>query len=40
MLAPLRRDEPVGLDELSAFGEEVTGLADLAEADVPEVTSS
>ncbi|WP_276252371.1 arsenical pump-driving ATPase [Haloarcula rara] len=29
MLAPLRRDEPVGLDELRAFGDEITGLSDL-----------
>jgi arsenite-transporting ATPase len=29
MLAPLRQDEPIGLDELSAFGDEVTGLAEL-----------
>jgi len=29
MLAPLRQDEPIGLDELSAFGEEITGLAEL-----------
>jgi arsenite-transporting ATPase len=27
MLAPLRRDEPVGLDELRAFGDEITGLS-------------
>ena len=27
MIAPLRRDEPIGLSELSAFGDEVTGLA-------------
>ncbi len=27
MLAPLRRDEPIGLDELSAFGDEITGLS-------------
>ncbi|MFD1571055.1 arsenical pump-driving ATPase [Halorubrum laminariae] len=40
MLAPLRRDEPIGLGELSAFGEEITGLADIAEADTPEVLSS
>ncbi len=30
MLAPLRRDEPVGSDELSAFGEELTGLSELS----------
>ncbi|WP_248910619.1 arsenical pump-driving ATPase [Halocatena marina] len=29
MLAPLRQDEPVGLDELRAFGDEITGLAEL-----------
>ncbi|GAA0454313.1 TRC40/GET3/ArsA family transport-energizing ATPase (plasmid) [Halococcus dombrowskii] len=29
MLAPLRRDEPVGSGELSAFGEELTGLSEL-----------
>ncbi|EMA23348.1 MULTISPECIES: arsenical pump-driving ATPase [Haloarcula] len=29
MLAPLRRDEPVGLDELRAFGDEITGLSEL-----------
>ncbi len=40
MLAPLRQDEPIGLDELSAFGEEITGLGDVAEADTPEVTLS
>jgi arsenite efflux ATP-binding protein ArsA (TC 3.A.4.1.1) len=40
MLAPLRQDEPIGLDEQSAFGEEITGLADIAEADAPEVTPS
>ena len=28
MLAPLRQDEPVGLDELQAFGAEITGLSD------------
>ena len=31
MLAPLRQDEPIGLDELSAFGDAVTGLDDLNE---------
>src|SRR6056297_518044 len=31
MLAPLRQDEPIGLDELSAFGDEVTGLDALGE---------
>ncbi len=40
MLAPLRQDEPIGLDELIAFGEEITGLADVVEADAPEVTPS
>ncbi|WP_200531685.1 arsenical pump-driving ATPase [Halorubrum sp. LN27] len=40
MLAPLRRDEPIGIDELSAFGEEITGLTDIADADAPEVTPS
>ena len=28
MLAPLRQDEPVGLDELQAFGAEIPGLSD------------
>ena len=28
--APLRRDEPVGLEELSAFGDEITGLSGLS----------
>ncbi|WP_418286409.1 arsenical pump-driving ATPase [Halorubrum sp. DTA46] len=40
MLAPLRRDEPIGLDELRAFGEGIAGLADIAESDAPEVTPS
>ena len=31
MLAPLREDEPIGLDELSAFGDTVTGLGALDE---------
>ncbi|MCL9817296.1 arsenical pump-driving ATPase [Natronocalculus amylovorans] len=31
MLAPLRQDEPIGLDELSAFGDQVTGLDALNE---------
>ena len=31
MLSPLRQDEPIGLDELSAFGDEVTGLDALDE---------
>ncbi len=30
MLAPLRRDEPVGLDELRALGDEITGLSELS----------
>ncbi|WP_136718263.1 arsenical pump-driving ATPase [Halorientalis salina] len=38
MLAPLRRDEPVGLEELRAFGDEITGLSELS--DKPEVTVS
>jgi len=38
MLAPLRRDEPVGLDELRTFGEEITGLSELAKKQ--EVTMS
>ena len=37
MLAPLRRDEPVGLAELSAFGDEIAGLSDIPETE-PEVT--
>jgi len=40
MLAPLRRDEPIGLDEQSAFGERITGLADITETETPEVTPS
>jgi arsenite-transporting ATPase len=40
MLAPLRQDEPVGLDELRAFGEEVTGLDDITEETEAEVTAS
>ncbi|KAA9396398.1 arsenic-transporting ATPase [Haloarcula sp. CBA1130] len=39
MLAPLRRDEPIGLDELRAFGGEITGLSDLTERE-QEVTIS
>ena len=39
MLAPLRQDEPIGLDELSAFGDEVTGLAELADKQTAEVPS-
>jgi len=37
MLAPLRADEPIGLNELSAFGDAVTGLAELAEKQITEV---
>ena len=40
MLAPLRQDEPVGLDALRAFGEEITGLDDITEDNEPEVTAS
>ena len=40
MLAPLRQDEPVGLDALRAFGEEITGLDDITEDTEPEVTAS
>ncbi|ELY61834.1 arsenical pump-driving ATPase [Natronococcus jeotgali] len=40
MLAPLRQDEPVGLDELRAFGEEITGLDDVTEETEQEVTAS
>jgi arsenite-transporting ATPase len=40
MIAPLRRTEPVGLDELSDFGEEISGLTAVADADTPEVTPS
>ncbi|MFD1640532.1 arsenical pump-driving ATPase [Halohasta litorea] len=38
MGAPLRQDEPIGLDELSAFGDAVTGLDALGEqaAEVPQ----
>jgi arsenite-transporting ATPase len=36
MLAPLRQDEPIGLDELSAFGDEVTGLAELTDTQTAE----
>jgi arsenite-transporting ATPase len=38
MCAPLREDEPIGPDELSAFGDAVTGLAGLSErtAGVPQ----
>ncbi|WP_253738991.1 arsenical pump-driving ATPase [Halohasta salina] len=37
MLAPLRGDEPIGLDELSAFGDAVTGLAELTDKQTAEV---
>ena len=37
MAAPLRADEPIGLDELSAFGDAVTGLAALSDRQSPEV---
>ena len=40
MIAPLRRNEPIGLDELSDFGEEISGLTAVADADTPEVTPS
>jgi len=40
MLAPLRQEEPVGLDELRAFGEEITGVSDITEETEPEVTAS
>ncbi|MFC4247562.1 arsenical pump-driving ATPase [Natribaculum luteum] len=40
MLAPLRQDEPVGLDELRAFGEEITGLDDITKETEQEVTAS
>ncbi len=40
MLAPLRQDEPVGLDELRAFGEEITGLDDITEETDREMTAS
>jgi arsenite-transporting ATPase len=30
MLAPLRQDEPIGLEELRAFGEEITGLSEVS----------
>ncbi|SIS18059.1 arsenical pump-driving ATPase [Natronorubrum thiooxidans] len=39
MCAPLRQDEPVGLEELSAFGDEIAGLSDIPERE-PEVTVS
>ncbi len=34
MLAPLRRDEPIGLAELSAFGDEITGLSEVRSKEV------
>jgi len=37
MAAPLRGDEPIGLEELSAFGNEVTGLAKLTDTQTAEV---
>lgn len=37
MLAPLRQDEPVGLDQLRAFGEDISGLSGLAETKEAEV---
>ena len=40
MLAPLRQEEPVGLDELRAFGEEITGVSDITKETEPEVTAS
>ena len=40
MIAPLRRNEPIGLDELSDFGEEISGLTAVADAGTPEVTHS
>ncbi|NLV02963.1 arsenical pump-driving ATPase [Haloferax volcanii] len=40
MLAPLRQEEPVGLDDLREFGAEVTGLAGMLEDDREEVTVS
>ena len=36
MAAPLRGDEPIGLDELSAFGDAVTGLAELTDTQTTE----
>ncbi|MBZ6496987.1 arsenical pump-driving ATPase [Natrinema longum] len=39
MLAPLRQDEPIGLEELRAFGEEITGLSAVPEKQT-EVTLS
>ncbi len=40
MLAPLRQDEPVGLAELQAFGEEITGLSDGLDEQKKPVTNS
>ncbi len=40
MFAPLRQDEPVGLEELQAFGEEVTGLSDVVAEQKKPVTQS
>ena len=40
MLAPLRQDEPVGLDALRAFGEEITGLSEVSKEEHEEVTVS
>ncbi|MUV56916.1 arsenical pump-driving ATPase [Halogeometricum sp. CBA1124] len=40
MLAPLRRDEPVGLDELRSFGAEIAGLSSVREEIQEEVTPS
>jgi arsenite-transporting ATPase len=40
MLAPLRQEEPVGLDDLREFGVDVTGLDGVGEDDREEVTVS
>jgi arsenite-transporting ATPase len=40
MLAPLRQEEPVGLDDLREFGADVTGLDGVSEDDREEVTVS
>ncbi|TKX72961.1 MULTISPECIES: arsenical pump-driving ATPase [Halorubrum] len=40
MLAPLRQEEPVGLDDLCEFGADVTGLDGVGEDDREEVTVS
>ena len=40
MSVPLRREEPIGLAALRAFGEAIPGLAAIPEADAPEVTPS